>query len=188
MLKTLVCLLMLAFSALAEIGPKLEAVTSAQAAFRYTRPDTDVCTWEASESETYSPLLDSLVNRQSDVGTQGERWFVLIALSDNTTYYWRQTCGSAVKTGMFTTKSIPVADRTSTAVHISMGGISVADSALIQYGTMWTLGSEVETACTPRCSTSINIPPDSILFFRHAYKRDGSVIAGPATIQAVAVM
>ena len=107
-------------------------VTPTQAKITYTAPDSGVCSWEVSESNTYSPLVHdvdtslfagaNLDSRAGAVSRGRERMFIVgtrgrafqasnlhyysRALQLLTTHYYRITCGSDTATGSFTTANI----------------------------------------------------------------------------------
>jgi hypothetical protein len=163
-------------------GPTQMAVTSAEVAFRYSRPDTTACTWEMSTSSTYSPLVDNLVNNQTDSGAVGERWFIVIALGPSTLYYWRQTCGTEVYTGTFTTRPLETAPSGSSA-HISLGGAPSATSATFQYGGTTTLGNSLTVPCTPACTADLPVATGALLFYRYAYYNGADAVTGLSPLQ-----
>lgn len=115
------------------IGVVSKAVTSTQAVLSYNAPNTNPCTVEVSESNTYSPLVhdvdetlfpgSSADTRSASVITGTARQVVLgarltqqasdtlyysRALQANTTHYYRITCGTETSTGSFATASIPL--------------------------------------------------------------------------------
>ena len=117
----------------AQFTVNVPATSPTQAVLSYTAPSTGVCTDEVSESNTYSPLVhdvDSALFPGSNMDSRGGaltsgavRIFVVgtrniqtandsnnysRALQQNTTHYFRITCGAQVTTGTFTTKILPV--------------------------------------------------------------------------------
>lgn len=108
--------------------------STTQAIFSYTAPSGSACNVEASESATYSPVVNdvntslftnsNLDSRASGISSGTSRIFVLgsrypslandavttysRALQNTTLHYVRVTCGADVGTTTFTTANIPV--------------------------------------------------------------------------------
>ena len=124
---------LLPFLACGAITDTRVEVTNTQAIIRYTAPDISACSMEVSESATYSPLvhdIDSslfsganLDSRVGNVANGTERVFVVgkrsadlasdgmrysRALQQNTTHYYRITCGADAATGSFHTAHFAV--------------------------------------------------------------------------------
>ena len=110
---------------------QVRGVTSTQAILAYTAPDTNPCSVEVSQSQSYLPLVhdvdpalfagSNLDNRpeatgsgiqrvfvagkrRADKGTTG-KWYSR-ALQAFTTHYFRITCGASQATGTFLTANI----------------------------------------------------------------------------------
>lgn len=119
----------LAFGA---VSISLIGASSTQIAIRYEAPDTNACTWEVSESASYTPLVNDVnttlftnSNRDDRAGAISSgttRIFVMgkrtvdtasdsknysRALQANTTHYYRVTCGIQTGTGSTATKNVP---------------------------------------------------------------------------------
>jgi hypothetical protein len=127
-------------------------VTSPQAILEYTAPNHNPCTVEASESASYTPLVNDVnpvlfpgSNSDSRAGSivdGTDRVFVLgkrsaetaadnknysRALQANTLHYVRVTCGSTVLTGTFTTNNIPLGNTYSDVPLTTIPTISSSD-------------------------------------------------------------
>src|SRR5215831_5066098 len=114
-------------------GPVTVTAVDTQAVLAYTAPDASACTVEVSESNTYAPLVrdvDAALFPGSNLDSRAEtassglaRQFVLgkrtiqqasdnrwysRSLANNTTHYYRVTCGATINTGSFTTANIPL--------------------------------------------------------------------------------
>jgi len=124
--------LLIAFCLHGAIGNvSVTGVTNTQAVLRYTAPDLNACTVEASESQTYSPLVNDVnatlfPGSNSDERAEAsrsalERVFVVgkraveraadgkrysRALKAHTLHYFRITCGADSATGIFVTANI----------------------------------------------------------------------------------
>ena len=118
-----------AFGAISNV--RVRGVTSTQASLAYAAPDSNACTVEVSESQTYRPLahdVDPVLFAGSNLDTRPEgivsglervfvagkrraekgsdgKWYSR-ALQAFTTHYYRITCGSGQATGQFTTANI----------------------------------------------------------------------------------
>jgi hypothetical protein len=127
-------------------------VTSPQAILEYTAPDNNPCTVEASESSSYTPLVNDVNpalfpgsnsdSRAGSITAGADRVFVLgrravdtaadnknysRALQANMQHYVRVTCGSTVLTGTFTTANIPLGNTYSDVPLTTIPTISSSD-------------------------------------------------------------
>jgi hypothetical protein len=128
-LSTIVLTASVAYGAVGNL--QVRGVTSTQAILAYTAPDTNACSVEVSESQSYRPLahdVDAALfagsnldnrpeaaasgkqrvfvagKRRAEKGTTG-RWYSR-ALQAFTTHYFRITCGVSQATGTFLTANI----------------------------------------------------------------------------------
>ena len=128
-LSTIVLTATAAYGAVSNL--QVRGVTSTQAIIAYTAPDTNACSVEVSESQSYLPLAhdvdpalfagSNLDNRPEATGSGTQRIFVAgkrraekgttgrwysRALQAFTTHYFRITCGSSQAAGTFLTANI----------------------------------------------------------------------------------
>jgi hypothetical protein len=140
------------FPALLAAQIQILGVTSPQAIVKYTAPHKDPCTVEASESASYTPLVNdvnpalfpgsSSDSREGSMTAGTDRVFVLgkravetaadnknysRALQANTLHYIRVVCGATVLNGTFTTANIPLGDTYSDVPLTTIPTISSTD-------------------------------------------------------------
>lgn len=120
--------------------------TNTQAVLRYTAPDLTACTWEVSESPTYTPLVHDINNtlftdankdNRENINRGRERLMVIgkrivqrgldnraysRALQTDTIHYYRITCNADQSTGTFTTRTIPLGNTHGETPVIESGG------------------------------------------------------------------
>lgn len=177
MKRVLISFMLLAAVLFAASAPTQMGVTSKQVAFRYHRSDTTPCTWEVSEDPSYSPVVAELSSGGADGGEVGERWFVVggtTPLTSGKAHYWRETCGSEVYTGTFTT--LAAGSSGTTQFNTIFGGHPYANRLTFEYGTTPALGSSVDATCSPGCPVQVTVSYDSLLFYRHIYKNETDTV------------
>ncbi len=178
-------LAILGASAVAAFGQSVAVTVAAtsptQAVLTYTAPVNSACTVEMSESSTYSPLVHdvdgslfagaNLDNRAGSINSAGNlRIFVAgtraiqkasdsnnysRALQQGTQHYFRVTCGSAVATGTFTTKVLPMGTTYSDLIPLDSNGNYLFPSVT------QTRNTKLIDPQTGVLMTLVNVPSDN---------------------------
>ena len=172
-------------SAVAAFGQSVAVTVAAtsptQAVLTYTAPGNSACTVEVSESNTYAPLVHdadpslfagaNLDSRASAINSAGNlRIFVAgtraiqtgsdsknysRALQQGTQHYFRVTCGSAVGTGTFTTKVLPMGTTYSDLIPLDANGNYLFPSVT------QTRNAKLIDPQTGVLMTLVNVPSDN---------------------------
>src|SRR5580698_8154421 len=178
-------LAILGASAVAAFGQSvvvtIPATSPTQAVLTYTSPGNSACTLEISESSSFSPLVHdvdgslfagaNLDNRTGSINSAGNlRIFVAgtraiqkasdsnnysRALQQGTQHYFRVTCGSAVATGTFTTKVLPMGTTYSDLIPLDSNGNYLFPSVT------QTRGAKLIDPQTGVLLTLVNVPSDN---------------------------